>query len=107
MEQSHSRVGIVSLVIAVLSGIGMCCMMTFAATQANNAEMTEDSPMAIALGLMLLGDIFFALVGIGFGVAGFFAQERKKLFPVLGTILNTVTVVAIVFVIILGLMMPT
>jgi hypothetical protein len=45
------------------------------------------------------------LVALGLGIGGLFQKDRKKIFPILGTIFSTLAIIGIVFVIVIGSML--
>ena len=106
-EDRHSRLGIASLVIAVLTTVLIVVLFVvlFAAGGqllggADPSQVTpediqrnlEDSPgTAGVLGVVGLGIVaspLLYLLGAALGVAGLIQRQRKRLFAVLGTVAN-------------------
>lgn len=116
-SRKHAGVGIASFILAALAWILVIVGFVTALPQlmemsngANPAmseqEMTElvqQYPMIMVFGLILMISGGLTFVGLVLGVVGLFMQNRKKLFPVLGTIFNALPIVMIVFFFILGL----
>ncbi|MNC51097.1 hypothetical protein D3C75_1003760 [compost metagenome] len=55
------------------------------------AEMPELALMSIAL----LGTLFGNLIGLILGIIGLVQKERKKVFAVLGTVLNGIVIIGL------------
>ncbi|WP_432662978.1 hypothetical protein R9X47_20615 [Wukongibacter baidiensis] len=90
----HSRVGISSFVISIISGI----MMWGSGIIGGYLEITtpgglhEESMEAFIIGLVFLLGLFLSLIGTGLGIFGTIQKNRKKLFAVLGLIFNAVLI---------------
>lgn len=108
MKPTHSRTGIVSFIIAVISIAGTVIALLLAndasaSLSAVDGQTHDDHAVRglfAAIGLMFL---FFALslIGAALGVAGFFQKNRLKLFSVLGLIFNALLAflfVAVIFI---------
>lgn len=107
-EKPHSGMGIASVIISVLVGLGTLVLLVVAgvmSAQAPGGQMDEKSPEAIALGCSILGAVVICVVGLILGFAGIAQQDRKKVFGVLGVIFNGGIVLLIVGIILLGLAM--
>ena len=116
-EDRHSRLGIASFVIAILSILGIVLFFVIAISVASSAigpdpqnfdpsSIGPDSPLATTfffLSLLLLGSILITVVGLGLGIAGLIQRRRRKLFAALGTALNGLIVLGVVSLIVLGL----
>lgn len=116
----HSRMGIASVVIAVLATLAIVVLivvaglLTASAFQGVNPENVDpeqlqrdlqDSPAAVGLGLVGAGVLVSALLyllGLALGVAGVVQRRRKRLFAVLGLVLNGLIVLALVALTVFG-----
>jgi hypothetical protein len=67
--------------------------------------MDERSPVAVLLGLLLLGGVLVEFFAIGLGIAGICQRDRKKLFGVLGVVIGSLVLFGILLVIIIGALM--
>ena len=67
--------------------------------------MDEDSTEAALIGVSLFAIGGAHLIGLALGFAGVFQSNRKKLFAILGLILNSMVVLGTIGLIILGLSM--
>lgn len=96
-SQRHSGLGIASFVIAILAGLTEIGIIVAASMMAadNRGELDEQSPQLMAMAVGFCGGVIIALVGIGLGIAGLVQSDRRKLFAILGLILNSVIVLGI------------
>ncbi|MGM0516777.1 MAG: DUF6142 family protein [Pseudomonadota bacterium] len=105
-EQRHSGLGIASFIIGIASAILMFLLIVVAgALEASTpGGMDEESAAAVIVGLFLILFLLTSVVAFGLGVAGLFQRDRKKVFPVLGTVFSSVTVLGSVMLVLVGLM---
>ncbi|MDR3637025.1 MAG: hypothetical protein P4L84_24690 [Isosphaeraceae bacterium] len=105
LEPPHAGLGIASFLIGLFVGIGEMAVVGWAGyiavTKPNT--MTPESPMAVILGLIMLGGMAVAFLGAGLGIGGLFQKDRKRVFAVLGLIINVMTMAAFVGLVALGL----
>jgi ABC-type polysaccharide/polyol phosphate export permease len=91
----HSPFGVVSFVLAVMSGLGIFGLvisatvmtMRHSAGQSHTA-FNEDSPEAVVVGLVFVLALVGAFIGLGLGIGGLFQSDRKRVFAILGLCLN-------------------
>lgn len=95
-REGYSRLGIASSVIAVLTTVVVVVLFGTLA-QALDAEVSPLLPLGF------LGCVLLYLVGLALGVVGAFQRRRKRLFAVIGTILNGLFAFVVVALIFLGL----
>lgn len=90
MPDKHSGLGIASFVVSILDWLLSFVLMAVAVIMelATPGGMDETSPAAVVLGLSLFFLFFVAVVALGLGVGGLVQPDRKKVFPVLGTIFS-------------------
>ena len=115
-ESRNSKLGVTSLVIAILATVGIVALFVIAALIGASALGGSDpqnlDPQSIQNSPAFAG---FALVGIGFlvciimyfvglvlGLVGIFQRRRKRLFAVLGTVANGLDVLVVVSLLVLG-----
>ncbi|NJL00587.1 MAG: hypothetical protein HC910_08460 [Spirulinaceae cyanobacterium SM2_1_0] len=79
----HSALGIASLIVAIVAIIAIFGAFVLAAAN------TED----VVVGTVFLLGLLLALIGDLLGIIGIFMKQRKKLFPILGTVINTALLV--------------
>lgn len=105
---SHSGLGIASFAIAVSALLmfvtsiiflfvsDLEVLMTVIHDQMSDEELTRvimtEVPLLIVGMLLILVASFLTLVGAALGLAGLFQPSRKRLFAILGTILNGASV---------------
>ena len=117
-ENTHSRMGIASFVIAIFTTVVILALFvaSFAIVssefgnvqdpQSLDPQSLQDSPAFAWLtlvGLGILGCLLLYLAGLALGVAGIVQRRRKKLFAVLGAVGNGVVLLGFVALILLGL----
>ncbi|WP_172252300.1 hypothetical protein [Saccharibacillus deserti] len=99
----HSGVGIASFVLSLVSialyvvffvaAIGVAYSFSEMGTTLDPYTATEEQLMGFGVGalvllLSILGAAVLNLVGVILGIVGLVSKDRKKVFPVIGTILN-------------------
>ena len=117
-ENTHSRMGIASLVIAILATVVIVALFvaSFAIVssefgnvqdpQSLDPQSPQDSPAfawLTLIGLGVIGCLLLYLVGLALGVAGIIQRRRRKLFAVLGTVGNGVVLLGFAALVVLGL----
>jgi len=99
-ESKHSGLGIASFIISIIGGIGSIVVLVVAGYY----ETVTPGGMLVAMivGVFLFA-IFLLLVGTGLGIAGLFQKDNKRIFAILGTILNSAFLILVIAVVVLGL----
>lgn len=121
-ENKHSRMGIASFVIAIVSIVAIVVLFVVAGfltaqlsqgidfQNASPQELQQDlqnSPGFIGLALAGIGifvSLLVSLVGFVLGVSGMIQNRRRKLFAVLGSVFNGLVLLAFVLLFLLGLL---
>jgi hypothetical protein len=101
----HSGVGIASLLLGILSVLGLVATTVVAVIVAGNDPSVfenENAPATIGVGVCALLCLLLSLVGIGLGIGGLVQGNRKRVFPVIGLSLNAVIVILVVGLVVLG-----
>ena len=90
MDQKHSGMGIASFIISLVIGVGVFLAIVIAGVikVANPESLHNESIGTALLGLFIIGCLFINLIGIGLGIAGLVQKNRKRIFSILGTIIN-------------------
>ena len=103
----HSGIGITSFVIALFAGLFMFLLIIMAGIleASSPGGIDEDSMQALTVGLLIFAAMSVDLVALVLGIIGLFQKDRKKLFPILGTVLAGASLVGITSLMILGLAM--
>jgi len=98
-SRKHSRIGIASFVIGLLAVLMICLAILLAfgygfsmAIQNPNFQVDQKSPIIMALGLLICISPVLSLVGIGVGIGAVVQNNDKKLFGILGLVLNLLIV---------------
>ncbi|HZG74260.1 MAG TPA: hypothetical protein VEZ72_00255 [Paenibacillus sp.] len=117
MDRKHSGIGIASFILAVVSILGMIgsgigagvAVAGFADDPALlNGLETGELPAGMGGFLALIGLMFLfiltALVGAVLGLVGLFQKDRAKLFSILGLVFNSLVVLFVMVVMIVGML---
>ncbi|GIQ69900.1 hypothetical protein DUZ99_07040 [Xylanibacillus composti] len=115
--EKHSGLGIAATVLGVLAiilamiGFGMALsnqdiLGSFDPDIADPYNLTAEEQQVVMvlglIGLCFLGGGLLTLIGIIMGLISLFNKQRKKLFPILGTVLSAVPLVLFLFYTIIG-----
>ncbi|MDQ3387718.1 MAG: hypothetical protein M3475_09015 [Actinomycetota bacterium] len=115
-RQGHSKLGISSVIIAVLATFVIVILFIVAGSVASTLFESQDpaaidpqslqsSPEATTLaivGIGILGSFLLYLLGLILGVAGIFQGRKKRLFGILGAVLNGLVLLAVVLLFVIG-----
>jgi len=106
-DMPHSGLGIASLILGVLCGVGAFGLLVAAGVMESSTPggMNEESPAAIVLGLALFAVMGLCLMGGLLGIFGVVQSQRKKVFAILGLAANGLVFFGLVGIILLGLAM--
>jgi hypothetical protein len=103
-RQRHSIFGLISLAAGLISvtivGGGLALLIFLTAVHRGQVDMTAFEAMLTALCAAAGGPL--AIVGVGAGVAGFFEQDRRRLFNILGIALNGASLLLLAAIVVLG-----
>jgi len=98
----HSGLGIASFIISLLNGVLMLILVIASAAMVNEG-LTENDPGMQLLGVVLLGSVILTMVGGVFGIITCFQKTHKKIFGIIGLILNAMTFLGIIILMIIGI----
>ncbi len=87
VEQKHSTLGIISLVLAVIAAIIMCVDVVLIMGITGGVNITPGSQLVDA-GLSCVAAII-AITGLGLGIAATLQKNTKRIFPILGLVFNS------------------
>jgi hypothetical protein len=104
----HSGLGVASFVMSVAIGVFDFAVFMFAGVveMSTPGGMDEESIVAVIVGLLIIGSLFMNVGGVGLGIAGIVQRDRQKVFSVLGVAFNTLIILGMVGLLIIGMMMP-
>ncbi len=104
-RKGQSKLGIASLLISIITVIGLFIIFLIAGFIESNTYggMDEESAGAIILGLLLFGFGFLDLLAIGLGIAGIFQKTRERITAIIGTIISSATLIVTVSLIGIGI----
>ena len=104
-RQGQSKLGIASLLISILTALGLFITSLIAAVMESNTYggIDEESAGAIILGLLIFGFGFLDLLAIGLGIAGIFQKTRARITAIIGTIISSAVLIITVSLIGIGL----
>jgi ABC-type dipeptide/oligopeptide/nickel transport system permease component len=98
-EKHHSRLGIASVII----GFGLPVLLVLfiiAGAFLGTRPGTTGNDIVVVLMLIALSFPLLHLIALVFGLVGIFSKKTKKLFPIIGTVVNGLLLVTGVLVII-------
>jgi hypothetical protein len=85
----HSGMGIASFVIALVAGLGSLAVFVWAGyVGVTQPDLPDDSPVVMMIGLGMIAGAVLLFAGTVLGIAAMFQASRRKLFAVLGLVLN-------------------
>ena len=101
--RGHKGVGIASFIISITCLVAMIGLVAVAGITTNAGRATPEFNMVI--GLAMMSTVFVDLIGIVLGIFGAADRSSKKVYPVLGLVLNVLVVVLFAALTIIGLSM--
>ena len=104
MSYRHSGPGIASFVVALFSGAATFALVAAAGVmQSQPGGFDENSPVAIAMGLGLIGVAAMLVLSFVLGITGILQTNRNKVFAILGTAISVLVVVGFCGLLVLGM----
>ena len=101
--RTHKGTGIASFIIGVTSIVLVMALIVGAGAMATTGKMTPQ--LSMMLGLGMIAACFVDLIGLALGFVGAVDRSSKKVYPVLGLVLNFVIVALFAAMLVIGLMM--
>ncbi|MBN2022695.1 MAG: hypothetical protein JW809_07855 [Pirellulales bacterium] len=90
-RERHSRLGIASFVLALLSGFAIVAAFSAIFVMAIDApQRRPDTLFALAIGTTILASMAVSFVGLALGIASVVQSTRKRVFGILGLVFNTI-----------------
>jgi hypothetical protein len=104
MDEQHSGMGIASFVISLVMGVIVFVLIVVAGVaEASTPDgLSENSPVAVLLGLLIIGCLVVSAVGLDLGIAALAQRGRKHVLSVLGTTFNGVIIVGTLLLVVIG-----
>ena len=88
----HSKLGIISFVLSIISVFLVCLFLVFAYMLGNNNLATNNSTTVIGwVFICLIG--LSNLIGIGLGIAALTQKVQSKIFGILGLVFNALILI--------------
>ncbi|MBB3108317.1 hypothetical protein FHS18_000345 [Paenibacillus phyllosphaerae] len=118
-KQKHAGLGIASFIIGITSILAFITSMVVAASSIMN-QITEDGNPAldaaalvdsadgallVLSGLLMIGCLALAFIGLVLGIIGVCLKNRRKVFGILGVVFNGLLVMGTISIIGLGLVL--
>ncbi len=103
---SHSGLGVISVIIAILSGLGFFVLIAIsAAIEVENPGALDDdqSPTTMMLGGGVCFSGFGFVVSLILGIVGLLQPNRFKMFPIIGTVLSIVALLGMAGLMLIGI----
>lgn len=106
VARPHSGLGIASFIISIPVGVLLFILFVIAGVLETTTPggLDEESPMAVIIGLCLIGLVGLDVIAFGLGIAGLCQGDHKKLFAVLGVLFSALAVVSMILLVIIGTM---
>jgi hypothetical protein len=101
--RGHKGLGIASFIIGVTCLITVMVLVGIAGVATNAGRATPEFNMIVGLGM--ISAVFVDLIGIALGIFGAADRSSKKVYPVLGLVLNVLVVALFTALLIIGLSM--
>jgi hypothetical protein len=103
VTRTHKGIGIASFIIGVICIVTIVVLIGIAGVMTKTGRATPEFNMILGLGMITA--CFVDLIGIGLGIFAAADRSSKKVYPVLGLILNLVVVALFAALLIIGLSM--
>jgi hypothetical protein len=107
-EKPQSGLGVGSIFLGIIVFVGYFVVIGAAVVIAggnNNAPMRDDDPVAVALGLGIIGTFCLNLIGLVLGIVACFQSDRNMLCGILGTVFNAILFFGVITLVCAGLLM--
>ena len=99
----HSGMGVASFTLSMVAGLGLLVIFAIAGVaESRPGGLDEASPLATAIGLVLLLAALANMVALGLGIAGLVQAGRNRLFATLGTVFASATLLGSLVLALLG-----
>ena len=88
---THAGIGVASFILGLVAGLAMVVLIVIAGVMSADApggELDENSREAMTVGCSLIVAAGLAVLGLILGIVGAVQQGRKKVFPILGIVIN-------------------
>lgn len=104
LKLPHSKLGVASFVMILISGVIMLGLVFYAAYLELNTEggIDEESTEAVLVGLGIIVLLGSFVVSLGLGIAGICQKNVQKVFSILGVIFSSVALLGVVGLLVLG-----
>jgi len=110
VTQKHSRIGIASFVIGIVAVLILCLAFLLAfgyvfsmASQNPSFQVDQSSPTVLVLGVLMFLSPILSLVGVGLGIGAAVQKNDRKLFGIIGLVLNLLIILAFCVLVVVGL----
>jgi len=99
----QSGLGIASLLMSIVCGVAMFGLVAAAVIATANGPVNDRDPMMAMLGLGIIANCGFTLIGFVLGLVGCFQPDRGALCGILGSIFNGLILLGIGSLLCLGI----
>jgi hypothetical protein len=110
VTQKHSRIGIASFVIGIVAVLILCLAFLLAfgygfsmVSQNPTFQVDQSSPTVLALGVLMCISPILSLVGLGLGIGAVVQKNYKKLFGIIGLVLNLLIILFFFVLFVIGM----
>jgi hypothetical protein len=102
-RKKHGILGILAFAAAILGGFVTVSSLATIVIMVADGDMPEDSAQAVVAGLAVLLGLGIHFAGTILGLVGLFMAGSKKLFAIIGLILNTIALLVVLGLLVIGL----
>lgn len=108
--RKHSRIGIASSVIGIVAALIFCLAFILAfgygfsmVAQNPSFQVDQSSPTVLSLGLVMCISPLLSLIGVGLGIGGVVQKNDKKIFGIIGLVLNLLIILVFCVLAVIGM----
>lgn len=104
-KTTHSWLGISSFIISIIfiAETFITFLIAGVLEVSTQGGLNEQSATAVIIGMVIIFFNIIGVIGLGLGIAALFEKNKKKIFSVLGVILNTIFILINILTITSGL----
>lgn len=99
--RTHKGIGIASFIIGIACLAVVLALLVTAGVMAKDGKLSPELTMLVGVGMMAA--CFVDLIGIALGFVGAVDRTSKKIYPVLGIVLNVIIVMLFAALLAIGL----
>jgi hypothetical protein len=102
-RQGHTGLGVASLVLGVVAGIGAFVVFVAAGVLGSSDAMNRGPLLAIAVGVGMILVMMTTSFASGLAVGGLVQKDKSKVFAIVGLVINILLILSLVALMLIGL----